>query len=106
MTVKKGDLVTVISGNEKGKSGRILHVFPEKKRIIVEKVNMAKRHQRASKEFPQGGIMEKELSINASNVMLVCPRCGQITRIGKKKIGKGKSVRSCKKCGEVVDEQK
>jgi len=103
MNIKKGDLVSVISGDESGKSGRVLHVIPHKKRLIVEKVNLVKRHMRPTAEFPQGGIMEKESPIHISNVMLICPRCGQLTRVGKKREQKFK-VRVCKKCGEVIDE--
>lgn len=103
MKIKKGDLVTVISGNEKGKSGRVLKVIPAKSRLIVEKVNLSKHHMRPSAEFPQGGIMEKESPIHISNVMLVCSRCGQATRVRIKKEQKIK-LRICKKCGEVIDE--
>jgi len=106
MSIKKGDLVTVISGEERGKSGRILKVFPEKQRIIVERVNMVKRHQRPSTEFPQGGLVEKELPISICNVSIVCPRCSQVTRIQKKQVSLGVNLRACKKCGEVIDEQK
>lgn len=106
MSIKKGDLVTVISGEARGKSGRILKIFPKAQRIIVEKVNMVKRHQRPSAEFPQGGLIEKELPISICNVALVCPRCSQVTRIQKKQVGPNMTLRACKKCGEVIDEQK
>lgn len=104
--LKKGDLVTVISGNEKGKSGRILRVFPTEGRIIIEKVNLIKRHMRPSSKLPQGGIVEKEAPVHASKVMLLCPKCGQPARFGKKILEEGIKVRLCKKCGEVVDGEK
>ena len=102
MFLKKGDSVTVISGNEKGKSGRILRVFPYEKRIIIEKINLIKRHMRPSSKFPQGGIIEKEASVHTSKVMFLCPKCGQPCRLGKKVLEEGIKVRFCKKCGEVV----
>ena len=103
MKIKKGDLVSVVSGDEKGKSGRVLHVLPGDNRLIVERVNMVKRHMRPTTDFPQGGIQEKEASIHISNVMLVCPRCGQAARAGSRMAEKTK-VRFCRKCNEVVDE--
>lgn len=104
--LKKGDLVTVISGDEKGKSGRILRIFPKEKRVIIEKVNLIKRHMRPTAEFPQGGIMEKEAPVHISNVMILCPKCGQPTRFGKKNVEEGIKVRICKKCGEIIDERR
>ena len=77
--------------------------FPQKERVIIEKVNIVKRHMRPSSEFPQGGIMEKEASVHVSNIMLLCPKCGQACRFGKKILEEGVKVRFCKKCGEVVD---
>ncbi|OIN97483.1 50S ribosomal protein L24 [Candidatus Desantisbacteria bacterium CG1_02_38_46] len=103
MNLKKSDLVTVISGNEKGKSGRVLLVFPGEERIIIEKVNLVKRHMRPSSEFPQGGIREKEASVHISKVMFLCPKCGQPCRLGKKNLEEGTKVRFCKKCKEVVN---
>jgi len=106
MLLKKGDLVILISGNEKGKSGRILQVFPDEERIIIEKVKIIKRHMRPTSEFPQGGIMEKEAPVYISKVMFLCPKCGQPCRLGKKVLEEGIKVRYCKKCREVVDERK
>ena len=106
MFLKKGDLVTIISGDEKGRSGKVLRVFPDKERIIIEKVNLIKRHMRPNSEFPQGGIIEKEAPVHISNVMLLCSKCGQPTRIGKKILEKSTRVRACKKCGEVIYERK
>ena len=93
----------MISGNDKGKEGKILKVFPTANRVIVEKVNMIKRHTRASKDVPQGGIIEKEGPINASNVMLVCPNTSKPTRIGKDVLSDGSRARVSKKSGEMLN---
>lgn len=103
LSVKKNDLVKVIAGKEKGKSGRILRVLPRKNRIIIEKINFVKRHTRPSGQTRQGGIIEREAPINVSNVMVVCEKCNVPVRIGKKILDDGKKVRTCKKCGEVLD---
>ncbi len=107
MKVRKEDNVVVIAGNYKGKTGKILKVFPKKNRIIVEGVNIRKRHTKASQQNPQGGIVEKELPIDASNVMVIDPKTNEPTRIGKKiiiddKTGKKKSVRISRKSGEML----
>lgn len=104
MRVRKNDIVRVISGNDRGKEGKVLKVFPTSGRIIVEKVNMIKRHQRASRDVPQGGIVEKEGPINASNVMLVCPNTGKPTRIGKDVLSDGSRARVSKKSGEMLND--
>ena len=104
MRIRKNDMVRVISGNDKGKEGKILKVFPTANRVIVEKVNMIKRHTRASKDVPQGGIIEKEGPINASNVMLVCPNTSKLTRIGKDVLGDGSRARVSKKSGEMLND--
>jgi large subunit ribosomal protein L24 len=102
MKVNKNDTVLVISGNDKGKKGKILKVFPAKQRIIVEGVHFIKRHTKKSNKNPQGGIVEKEGSINASNVMVICGRCNQPTRIGRKRLEDGKRARVCRKCNEMI----
>jgi large subunit ribosomal protein L24 len=104
MRIRKNDKVKVISGNDRGKEGKVLKVFPATNRIIVEKVNMVKRHTRASKDVPQGGIIEKEGPINASNVMLVCPNTGKATRIGKDVLSDGSRARVSKKSGEMLND--
>ena len=104
MRIRKGDDVRVISGNDKGKEGRILKVFPDSNRVIVEKVNLIKRHTKASKDVPQGGIIEKEGPINASNLMLVCPNTGNPTRIGKEMLSDGSRARVSKKSGEMLND--
>ncbi len=102
--IKKGDLVEVISGRYKGKRGRVLRVIPKENKVIVEGVNMVKRHQRPNPRMREGGIVEKEAPIYASKVMVVCPTCNQRTRVGFKVVD-GHKVRYCKKCGEIIDKE-
>lgn len=96
--VKKGDLVMVITGKDAGKKGKVLEVFPKKGRVVVEKINMVKRHTKPTQSLPQGGILEKEAPIASSNVMLFCSECNNVTRVSMKETEAGK-VRVCKKCG-------
>jgi len=100
--IKKGDLVEVISGKDKGKRGKVLRIIPREGKVIVEGVNMIKRHQRPNPRMKEGGIIEKEGPIYAGKVMLICPNCGQRTRVGFKVVD-GRKVRYCKKCGEIID---
>ncbi len=102
LKVKKDDLVKVISGKEQGKKGKVLIVFPNENRLIVEKLNMIKRHTKAD-QSGKGGIVEKEAKMNISNVMVICVKCDRAVRIGKKRLDDGKNVRLCKKCGEILD---
>ena len=107
MKVHKDDQVVVTSGNDRGKKGRVLKVFPESNKIIVEGINFIKRHTRPNQKQPQGGIITKEAPINVSNVMVICPKCSEMTKIGIKKItddtkGKTHRVRYCKKCDEML----
>jgi len=101
--VKRDDKVMVIAGREKGKIGKVLRVFPEKQRVIIEKVNMVKRHARPSPTTGQGGIIEKEAPIHVSNVMIMCDKCMKPVRVGRKVLEDGRKVRYCKKCGEIID---
>ncbi len=101
--IKKKDKVIVLVGKEVGKIGTVLKVDTEKGRVIVEKVNMIKRHSKASPQTGQGGIVEKEAPLNISNVMVVCDKCAEPTRIGKRLLEDGSKVRICKKCGEPMD---
>lgn len=101
--LKKNDVVMVIAGKEKGKSGRILKLLPKRNRVVVEKINMIKRHTKPSKQMPHGGIVEKEGSLHISNVMIICQRCNVPVRIGKRILEDGSKVRVCKRCGEVLD---
>ena len=101
--IKKNDKVMVISGKEKGKVGKILKVFPEKNRVIVEKVNYIKRHTRPGGKVSKGGIIEKEAPLHVSNVMLICGKCTDPVRVGYQRQPDGKTVRICKKCGEILE---
>ncbi len=95
----------VIAGREIGKSGKVLKIIQKKDRVLVEKINMFKRHIRPSREYPQGGIIEREGSIHVSSVMPVCTKCTQPTRVGRKVLEDGKKVRICKKCGEILGKE-
>jgi large subunit ribosomal protein L24 len=101
--IRKEDTVVVITGREKGKKGRVLAVNPRKQRVLVERTNMIKKHMKPSKQYQQGGIIEKEAALHISNVMLVCPKCDSRTRLGALLLENGKKVRVCKKCKEVID---
>ncbi len=101
--VKRGDTVMVIAGKERGKRGKVLIVLPAKRRVIVEKVNMIKRHQRPTQKLRQGGIIEREGALNLANVMVVCGKCDRPTRTGIQALAEGKKARVCKRCGEIVD---
>lgn len=101
--VKKGDQVIVITGKDKGKKGRVLAAFPSEGRVLIEGVNMIKKHQKPNQANPQGGIIQKEAPIHSSNVMLIDPKSGQPTRVGYKVLDNGKKVRVAKKSGEVID---
>ena len=103
MHIKKGDTITVISGKEKGKKGKVLYVSPRSNRAIVEALNMITRHERPSQRSPQGGMIQKEAPINASNLMLICNKCNKPTRTGKRILEDGSKVRVCKKCSEIID---
>ncbi len=102
--VKKNDKVIVLVGKERGKIGTVLKVDSEKERVVVEKVNIVKRHSRPSPQTGQGGIIEKEAPLHISNVMMVCNKCTEPTRIKKRILEDGSKVRVCNKCGEPMDE--
>ena len=102
--LRKNDNVLVITGKDRGKRGRVLKVVPAKNRLVVEGVNMIKRHTKATPgNQVKGGIVSREASLHASNVQLVCPECGTQTRVGHKLLGDGRKVRVCRKCDGVVD---
>ena len=101
MKLKKGDRVKVLTGKDRGDEGEIMRVFPKEGRIIVEGVNVAKKHQRALRATMQAGIIDKDMPMQASNVALICTSCGQ-TRIGYRFDDQGKKVRICRKCGGDV----
>ena len=102
--VRKNDNVVVVSGKDRGKKGRVLKVFPKRNRLVVEGVNFIKRHTRPNPRANiKGGIVEREASLDASNVQIVCPECGAPTRIGRQILGDGRKVRICRKCDGAVD---
>jgi large subunit ribosomal protein L24 len=101
--VRKGDTVVVIAGKERGKRGKVLRVIPEKGRVIVERINMIKKHQRPTQKLRQGGIIEREGSLHISNVMLLDPRNDKPTRVGVRALSDGKKVRLARKSGEMID---
>jgi large subunit ribosomal protein L24 len=103
LSIKKNDTVLVITGDEKGKKGRVITVQNSGARLLVERINMIKKHMKPNKKYTQGGIIEKEAPLNRSNVMLICPKCDKPTRIGHNILENGKKIRSCKKCGEVIE---
>lgn len=99
--LKKGDMVKIIAGKEKGKSGKILKIVSGKHKIVVEKLNFVKRHQKPDARG-MGGIVEKEAPIDASNAMLICNKCAAPVRTGSKLLAEGKRVRVCRKCNEIL----
>ena len=101
--VRRGDTVAVIAGRERGKRGKVLRVLTEKGRVVVEHVNMTKKHQRPTQKLRQGGIIERESPLALSNVLVVCSRCDKPSRSGIKVLGDGRKVRVCKRCGESID---
>ena len=103
LSVKKEDTVQVITGKNKGKRGRIISVIPKAMKVIVEGVNVKKKHMKPNKQYQQGGIIDKEAPIYISNLMLVCPKCDKPTRIGNKVLEDGRKLRECRKCKEVMD---
>lgn len=102
MKIKKGDTVLVTRGKDKGKKGKVLSVNREKQRVVVEGVNIQKKHTRPTQRTPQGGVITQEGSIAVSNVMLVCPSCGEPTRVGYLAKDKDLKVRVCKKCDSEI----
>ena len=102
--IRKNDNVAVVSGKDRGKRGRVLRLVPGKNRLIVEGVNIFKKHTKANPgKNLKGGIVEREAPFHMSNVQLVCPECGDPTRIGRRLLGDGRKVRICRKCDGVVD---
>lgn len=102
MKVVKDDMILVISGDDKGKRGKVLKVFPKRNRLIVESINFIKRHERPTQKNPKGGIVEKEAPIQASNVMVICGKCNTPTRLSHRRLQDGKKARICKHCGEML----
>jgi|UniRef100_A0A7V3VT44 large subunit ribosomal protein L24 len=103
LNIRKDDTIVVLSGKDKNKKGKVLRVVPEDDKVIVQGIHMIKKHQRPSASVREGGIVEREAPLYASKVMVVCPNCGEPTRVAHKRVEGGKSVRVCKKCGELID---
>jgi len=106
MKIRKGDQVKVVSGKEAGKTGKVLRIDIEKRRVVIERLNIMKKHTKPHpKKNPQGGVIEREAAIDASNVMLVCSACGQPTRVGYRLLDGGGKVRKCRRdnCGKDID---
>ena len=99
--VRKNDTVVVISGKDQGKTGEVLKVYPKTGKVLVQGVNIVKKHQKASRTQAESAIIEKEAPINSSKVMLYCKKCKNATRISNKLLEDGSKVRVCKKCGET-----
>lgn len=102
MSIKKDDLVVVLSGKDKGKQGKVLAVLPSESKVIVEGVNIATKHKKPTSQTDQGGIVKKEAPIYACKVQRVCPKCNKPTRPAHKMLEGGKKVRVCKKCGAEI----
>jgi large subunit ribosomal protein L24 len=106
INIRKNDRVVVIAGKDKGKTGRVIEVHPRKHKVLVEGVNVVKRHNRANtRRGVQGGILEREAPIDSSNVMIICPHCGAPSRTGHQVLANGARTRACKKCGAVIEKQ-
>lgn len=103
MKIQKNDNVLVIAGKDKGKKGKVRFVYPKHEQILIEGINLVKRHLRASGQMRQAGIIEREAPMRAANVMLLCNKCNHPARIGYRFLGEGKKVRFCRSCGEVID---
>jgi large subunit ribosomal protein L24 len=101
--VRKGDTVMVVAEKERGKKGKVLRVIPEKGRVVVERLNLIKKHQKPTQKVRQGGIIEREGSIHLSNVMLIDPHSDKPTRVGMKALSDGKKVRVARRSGEMLD---
>jgi large subunit ribosomal protein L24 len=103
MKIKKDDNVLVIAGKDKGKTGKVRFVYPRKHQALIEGVNMIKTHSKARAQVKQAGIIEREASVDLSNVMLICKHCSNPARIGYKTLDDGKKARICRACGEVIE---
>ncbi|MFC1643950.1 50S ribosomal protein L24 [Candidatus Omnitrophota bacterium] len=100
--IKKDDTVKVLAGKDRGKTGKVLKVFPAKERAVVQGVNFTKKHTRRSRQNEQGGILQREAAINISNLTVVCKGCNRSTRVGIDILNDGSKVRYCKKCKEIL----
>src|SRR2546428_10309395 len=104
--IKKGDTVEVMGGRQRGKRGKVLKVLPKHGRVIIEGVNVVKRHTKPTQKMPQGGIVEKEAPVYGSRVMMACPKCSRAARVGHGYLADGTKVRVCKRCGEQIEKRR
>jgi len=102
MGLRKGDTVAITCGKERGKRGKVVRIYPQENRLVIEGLNMLKMFTRPSQQNPKGGIAQMEGKLNISKVQLVCPRCSKPTRIGSQKLADGTRQRTCKKCHEII----
>jgi large subunit ribosomal protein L24 len=102
MKIKKNDTVVILKGKERGKRGKVLKIYPEKSSVIVESINMMKKHMRRTRDNPKGGIISRENPVKIPNVMLVCPRCSKPTRVGFMLLADNTKKRMCRKCKEIL----
>jgi large subunit ribosomal protein L24 len=102
LKIRKGDRVRVLSGKDRGKEGAVMRAIPASGKVIVDGVNVARKHQRPTRATQQGGIIDKDMPLPVSNVALVCPSCGKPTRVGYKIDRSGQKARVCKKCGGEI----
>jgi len=103
MKIRKGDEVQVLTGKDRGKKGKVQSVDPQKDRVVVAGIRMIKRHMRPGRVRTQAGIIEREAPIHISNVMLICNKCNKPTRVQYRFVENGRKVRSCARCGEIID---
>ena len=103
MQIRKNDSVIVIGGKERGKTGKVLRVIPDKDAVVIERLNMVKRHTKPRGPQQPGGIVEKEAAIHASNIMILCDKCNAPVRVGHKTLADGKKTRICRRCNEALD---
>ncbi len=101
--VKKGDTVKVMAGDSAGKTGKVLEVYPDTQRVIIDGVNLIKKHARQSQKNPQGGVIERPGPLHVANVMVVCPSCDEAVRTGNMRANDGSTSRTCKRCGKAID---
>ena len=102
LKIRKGDRVRVLTGKDRGKEGEVMRAIPAQRKVIVEGVNVAKKHQGPTRSTQQGGIIDRDMPLPVANVALVCPSCGKATRVGYKFDASGQKVRVCKKCGGEI----
>ena len=103
MKIHKNDTVLVIVGKDRGKRGRVHLAFPQEKRVLVDGINLVKRHLRPRGKIRQAGIIDREAPLHISKIMLICPKCHRPTRVGSRSLDDGSELRQCRRCGEVID---